>query len=54
MIGGLFNQSPVEASTQKIKEEVIVEAPDVPEGFRFKGYTNYSIQELVFTTKDVT
>lgn len=37
----------------KIKEEVIVEALDVPSGARFKGYQHYTIQELTIVPKDV-
>ena len=48
------NQSPVEGSTQRVKEEVIVKVPSAPKGSRFKRYTTYSIQELVLTLKDVT
>ena len=38
----------------KKQEEVIVRAPDVPSGAVFKGYQEYSIQELEFVPKDVT
>jgi hypothetical protein len=35
------------------KEEVVIEAPNVPEGSRFKGYQDYTIQELVIEAKIV-
>jgi hypothetical protein len=35
------------------KEEVIIKAPNVPEGSRFKGYQDYTIQELVIEAKTV-
>lgn len=48
------HEPPAEVPAKKVKEEVIVSAPDVPEGSRFKGYSTYSVQELVVTAKDVT
>lgn len=38
---------------KKIKQEVIVSAPNVPEGSRFKGYQEYTVQEFELTPKDV-
>ena len=46
-------QAPRNAIPKKSKEEVIVKATDMPEGSRFKGYADYSIQELTLTAKDV-
>ena len=46
-------RSPLNAVQKKIKEEVVVKATDIPEDSRFKGYADYSIQELTVTAKDV-
>jgi len=33
------------------KEDVVIKAPNIPDGSRFKGYQNYRIQELVIEAK---
>ena len=38
---------------KKVREEVLVEAANVPEGSRFKGYQEYNVQELELTPKDI-
>jgi Transposase IS66 family len=38
---------------QKAREEIVVKPSNLPEGSRFKGYTTYSIQDLIITPKDV-
>jgi Transposase IS66 family len=38
---------------KKIRQEVIIEASNVPAGSRFKGYQEYTIQELELVPKDV-
>ena len=47
------HKPPPNAISKKSKEEVVVKATDIPEGSRFKGYADYSIQELTLTAKDV-
>lgn len=47
------HQASRNAIPKKSKEEVVVKAADVPEGSRFKGYADYSIQELTLAAKDV-
>lgn len=42
-----------EMAPKKIREEVSIPALDVPVGSRFKGYQEYTIQELAITPKDV-
>ena len=37
----------------KISEEIKIAAENVPEGSRFKGYKDYTVQELSITAKDV-
>ena len=37
----------------KVRQEVRIPAVDVPEGSRFKGYQEYSVQELEIIPKDV-
>lgn len=46
--------TPRNTTSRKSKEEIIIKACDIPEGSRFKGYADYSIQELTLTAKDVT
>lgn len=41
------------SSVQKLKEEIVIKPVDLPEGSRFKGYSDYSVQELTLTPKDV-
>jgi hypothetical protein len=38
---------------KKVREEIIVAASNIPEGSRFKGYQEYSIQELEIIPKDI-
>lgn len=38
---------------KKVRQEVRVQAVGVPEGARFKGYQEYTVQELEITPKDV-
>lgn len=39
---------------KKITQEIIVSALDVPPGSRFKGYQDYTVQELELIPKDIT
>jgi hypothetical protein len=39
---------------QKIQQEIRIPAVGVPEGSRFKGYQDYTVQELEMISKDVT
>lgn len=41
-------------SPQKIRQEVKITALNVPEGSRFKGYQEYTVQELELIPKDIT
>lgn len=41
-------------SPKKIKQEIKIEALNVPKGSRFKGYQEYTIQEFELIPKDVT
>jgi hypothetical protein len=48
-------QSPAKKTIHpKSKENVLVKALNVPSGARFKGYQNYTIQELTIIPKEVT
>jgi hypothetical protein len=38
---------------KKVREEVVVKAADIPQGSRFKGYQEYSVQELELIPKDI-
>lgn len=38
---------------KRVREEIVVEAPNIPEGSRFKGYQEYSVQELELIPKDM-
>ena len=38
---------------KKVRQEVIVEVSNVPEGSRFKGYQEYSVQEFELIPKDI-
>lgn len=40
-------------SPQKVREEVTIEASNIPQGSRFKGYQEYSVQELELIPKDI-
>ena len=40
-------------SVQKLKEEIVIKPVGLPEGSRFKGYSDYSVQELILAPKDV-
>ena len=40
-------------SPKKIREEIVIEASNIPEGSRFKGYQEYSVQELEVIPKDI-
>jgi hypothetical protein len=40
-------------SISKVQEEVVVKVCDPPKGSHFKGYSTYSIQELILTPKDI-
>jgi hypothetical protein len=48
------NASGDTAAMQKTKEEKVIAACDVPPGSRFKGYQDYTVQELELIAKDVT
>ncbi len=39
------------SATKKADETVVVKAPDVPEGSRFKGYADFTVQELEIKTR---
>jgi len=47
-----FND-PQNTPIQKQKEEIVVQPLVIPTGSRFKGYSTYSIQELVLTPKEI-
>lgn len=52
--GSPQNVSPSQGQTSKrMKEEIVIKAVNVPEGSRFKGYSNYAIQELSLMAKDL-
>jgi hypothetical protein len=40
-------------SLKKVRQEITVEVSNVPEGSRFKGYQEYSIQEFELIPKDI-
>jgi hypothetical protein len=40
-------------SPKKAREEVTIKVANVPEGSRFKGYQEYSVQELELTPKEI-
>ncbi len=51
--GGGGSNSANEMAPKKVRQEVRVQALDVPQGSRFKGYQEYAVQELEVIPKDV-
>ena len=51
--GGSGGSSPNKLAPKKQQQEIRVPAQDVPPGARFKGYQEYSVQELELIPKDV-
>jgi hypothetical protein len=40
-------------ASKKIRQEITILASNIPEGSRFKGYQEYSIQEFELISKDI-
>ena len=45
------NRGGASSKRKEVDDTVVVKAPDVPEGSRFKGYADFTVQELVIETR---